>query len=86
MACSSRCLLSLNIGGAALRVGQQVLSRGDTVSPVIALPGKPDFRPPVEQKFDAHAGARWPLNRKHRHVLTITLINGKFADIEDRHD
>jgi len=79
--------VSLNICPAAiLRVGQQVLSVDDTASHVIALLGKPDFKEPVENKFGGYLGERWQYNREQDHVVTVTVVNGKLVDIEDRHN
>lgn len=79
--------ISLNVCAAAtLRVGQQVLSVGDTASKVITLLGKPDFKEPVENKFGAYLGARWQYNREQGHVVTVTVINGKVADIQEQHN
>ena len=79
--------ISLNVCAAAtLRVGQQVLSVGDTASKVITLLGKPDFKEPVQNKFGAYLGERWQYNREQDRVVTVTLISGKVADIEDRHN
>ena len=71
---------------ATLRVGQQVLSVGDTAAKVIGLLGKPDFKVPVENKFGAYLGERWQYNREQDHVVTVTVIDGKVADIEERHN
>jgi hypothetical protein len=79
--------ISLNVCAAAtLRVGQQVLSVGDTASKVSTLLGKPDFKEPVQNKFGAYLGERWQYNREQDRVVTVTLISGKVADIEDRHN
>jgi hypothetical protein len=79
--------ISLNVfASATLRVGNRVLSVGDTASTVIALLGKPDFKEPVENKFGAYIGVRWQYNRGQDHVVTVTVINGKVADIQDQHN
>ena len=79
--------ISLNVCAAAtLRVGQQVLSVGDTASKVITLLGRPDFKVPVENKFGAYLGERWQYKREQDQVVTVTVIDGKVADIEERHN
>lgn len=80
-------VISLNVCAAAtLRVGQQVLSVGETAARVITLLGKPDVKVPVENKFGAYLGERWQYDRGQDHVVTVTVIDGKVADIEDRRD
>ncbi len=70
--------------GQTLRVGQQVLSVGDTATHAIALLGTPTYKEPVQNKFGAYLGERWQYTRDNDHVVVVTIIAGKVADIEDR--
>ena len=70
--------------GQTLRVGQQVLTVGDTAAHAIALLGTPAFKEPVENEFGAHLGERWQYARDKGHVVVVTIIAGKVADIDDR--
>lgn len=70
--------------GQTLRVGQQVLTVGDTVTHAIALLGTPDYKAPVQNKFGAYLGERWQYARDNGHVLVVTIIAGKIAYIDDR--
>lgn len=67
-----------------LRIGQQVLSVGDTAAHTIDLLGTPAYREPVENKFGAYLGERWQYSRDKGHVVVVTIIAGKIAAIEDR--
>lgn len=92
-------LFALGYAGAALasgtlRIGDQVLTTGDSATRVTELLGKPS------RKFRArHAhsgrrgrirvvdgdesGERWQY-RRGDHVTTITIIDGRVGDIQDR--
>lgn len=77
-------VLSLNVfAGNTLRVGQQVLSVGDTAVHAIDLLGTPAFKEPVQNKFGAYLGERWQYSRDKGHVVVVTIIAGKVAAIED---
>ncbi|MFC5436442.1 DUF2845 domain-containing protein [Rhodanobacter umsongensis] len=77
-------LISLNVfAGDTLRVGQQVLSVGDTAVHVIDLLGTPAFKEPVQNKFGAYLGERWQYSRAGGRVVVVTIIGGKVAAIED---
>lgn len=80
-------LLAFSLGvqaGQTLRVGQQVLTVGDTATHAVALLGTPAYKEPVENKFGAHLGERWQYTRDNGHVVVVTIIAGKVADIDDR--
>ena len=66
-----------------LRVGQQVLAVGDTAVHVLDLLGQPLYREPVENKFGASLGERWQFHRDDDHVVTVMIVAGKVASIED---
>ncbi|TPG11630.1 DUF2845 domain-containing protein [Rhodanobacter glycinis] len=76
--------LSLNaFAGNTLRIGQQVLSVGDTAVHAIDLLGTPAYKEPVQNKFGAYLGERWQFRRDKGHVVVVTIIAGKVAAIED---
>jgi hypothetical protein len=77
-------MLSLNVFASnTLRVGQQVLSVGDTAVHTIDLLGTPAYKEPVENEFGAYQGERWQYSRDKGHVVVVTIIAGKVAAIED---
>lgn len=67
-----------------LRIGQRVLSVGDTAAHTLDLLGTPGYKEPVENKFGTRMGERWQFVRDDGHVTTVTIIAGKVASIEDR--
>jgi len=76
--------LSLNVFASdTLRVGQQVLTVGDTAMHTIDLLGTPAYKEPVENKFGAYLGERWQYSRDKGRVVVVTIIAGKVAAIED---
>ena len=80
-------LLALGLSvhaGETLRVGQQVLTVGDTATHAIELLGKPSYKEPVENVYGAMLGERWQFPRENGQVVIITIINGKVASIESR--
>lgn len=80
-------LLALSLSVCAsetLRVGQQVLSVGDTAAYTLELLGTPVYKEPVQNEFGAFKGERWQFSREDGHVVTVTIISGKVASIEDR--
>ncbi|MEO8998654.1 MAG: DUF2845 domain-containing protein [Rhodanobacter sp.] len=79
-------LLALSLNAFAsdiLRVGQQVLSVGDTAVHTLDLLGMPAYKEPVENTFGAYQGERWQYSREQGHVVVVTIIAGKVAAIED---
>lgn len=66
-----------------LRIGQRVLSVGDTAAHTLDLLGTPVYKEPVENGFGAHISERWQFVRDDGHVATITILAGKVALIED---
>ncbi|AGG90528.1 DUF2845 domain-containing protein [Rhodanobacter denitrificans] len=70
--------------GQTLRIGQQVLTVGDTAAHAVALLGVPALKEPVENTFGAYLGERWQYTRENGHVVVVTIIGGKVADIDDR--
>ncbi len=69
--------------GQTLRIDSQVLTIGDSAVHVADLLGKPLIKVPIQNEFGAYVGERWQY-RHEGHVVTVTLINGKVADIDDR--
>lgn len=79
-------LLALSLGVHAndtLRVGQQVLTVRDPVTHVIDLLGTPVYKEPLQNKFGAYVGERWQYRRESGRVVTVTIIGGKVANIEE---
>jgi len=93
-------LFALGYAGAApasgtLRVGDQVLTTGDSAARVTELLGKPSrkFRPRsgarsggrgrVRVITGTEGGERWQY-RRGDHVTTITIVDGRVGDIQDR--
>lgn len=78
-------LLSLSVAASeTLRVGQQVLSVGDTATHTIDLLGTPSYKEPVQNRYGAYLGERWQYSRDDGHVVIVTIIRGKVAGIEDQ--
>jgi hypothetical protein len=81
---------------STLRVGNQVLTAGDSRERVVDLLGKPSSksqkRAPRSQKGrrggvrvvgNEQAGEQWRY-RRGDHVTVVTLVDGRVSDIEDR--
>lgn len=66
------------------RVGNEVLTVGDSAVRAMQLMGKPDFKEPVQSDFGGYRGERWQYLRDDGRVVIITIINGKVSDIADR--
>jgi hypothetical protein len=79
-----------------LRVGSQVLTTGDSATRVVELLGKPSrkFRPRspssaargrghVRVITPNDGGERWQY-RRGDHVTTVTIVDGRVGDIQDR--
>lgn len=78
-------LLSFSVfASETLRVGQQVLSVGDTATHAIDLLGTPSYKEPVQNRYGAYLGERWQYSRDDGHVVIVTIIRGKVTGIEDR--
>jgi hypothetical protein len=67
-----------------LRVNEHVLTVGDTATHVIDLLGTPVFKEPLEDKFGAYVGERWQFKRENGWIVTVTIVGGKVANIEER--
>ena len=81
--------------GSMLRVGNQVLSAGDSAGRVLDLLGEPGSRSHAGNRRRAsgrhHRGAVVPVGRVERwnyrrdgRYLTVTLTDGVVSDIEER--
>ena len=66
-----------------LRVDNQVLSVGDSALRAIDLLGEPAYKEPVETRHGGYVGERWQY-RRGEHIVTVTTVGGKVADIEGR--
>lgn len=69
--------------GDTLRVGSRVLVVGDSATHVLDLLGQPVYREPAENLYGARYGDRWQY-RQDSHVITVLIVDGKVAAIEDR--
>jgi hypothetical protein len=67
-----------------LRVGNQVLTVGDSAVRAMELLGKPDFKEPVEDGYGAYRGERWQYQADQGRTTIVTIVNGKVSGIEDR--
>jgi hypothetical protein len=90
-------LLSVAAGAFAtdtLRVGSRVLVVGDSAATVVALLGKPSHKSHPRhgaargrrvRVIDpaAQRGERWEY-RRNGHGITVVLVDGRVADIDDR--
>ena len=77
--------LSLNaFAGNTLRIGQQVLSVGDTAVHAIDLLGTPAYKEPVQNKFGAYLGERWQFRRDKGHVVVVTPAADHLATLRRR--
>ncbi|HEY2624278.1 MAG TPA: DUF2845 domain-containing protein [Dyella sp.] len=80
-------LLSLSLAAHAsntLRIGSEVLTVGDSAVRAMQLLGKPDFKEPVQSEFGGYQGERWQYQRDDGRIVTVTIVNGKVSNIEDR--
>ncbi|HET6553470.1 MAG TPA: DUF2845 domain-containing protein [Dyella sp.] len=80
-------LLSLSLAAHAsstYRIGSEVLTVGDSAVRAMQLLGKPDFKEPVESDYGGYQGERWQYQRDDGHILTVTVLNGRISDIQDR--
>ena len=79
-----------------LRVGNQVLSAGDSAGRVVDVLGKPSSKSHARQASssarsgkrrsstaNAHSGERWNY-RRDGHYITVTLTDDRVSSIEDR--
>lgn len=80
-------LLSLSLAAYAsstYRVGSEVLTVGDSAVRAMQLLGTPDYKEPVESEYGGHQGERWQYQRDNDHIVTVTIINGRVSEIQDR--
>jgi hydrogenase maturation factor len=66
-----------------LRIGQQVLSVGDTAAHAIDLLGTPAYKEPLQNEYGAFLGERWQYSREQGHVVEVTIIAGRITAIDD---
>jgi hypothetical protein len=66
------------------RVGNEVLTVGDSAVRAMQMMGKPDFKEPVQSDFGGYQGERWQYLRDDGRVVIITIVNGRVSDIADR--
>jgi hypothetical protein len=70
--------------GSTLRLGSEVPMVGDSAMRVIQLLGNADFKEPLGNEISTYQGERWQYQRDGGHILTVTILNGKVSDIDDR--
>jgi len=84
------------VASGTLRIGSQVLTAGDSAVRVVELLGQPSrkFRPRsasarsrgrVRVLAADQGSERWQY-RRGDHVTTITIVNGRVRDIQDRRE
>jgi hypothetical protein len=94
LACALGLASTPALASNTLRVGNQVLTTGDSVMRVVELLGKPSrkFRrhPATSRRgrgvrviTDADRGEQWQY-RRGNHLTTVTIIDGTVGDIDDR--
>lgn len=77
------CPMQAAVAADTLRVDSRVLVVGDTATHAVELLGEPAYREPINNEFGAWLGERWQFSRDG-HVVTVTILGGKVAAIEDR--
>lgn len=84
-------LLGMSLGlslsasaGQTLRVGQKVLTVGDSAIEVMQLLGTPAYKEPIENEKGAFLGERWQYPGEHGRAIIVTILAGKVSDIDDR--
>ena len=102
-ACGAALALSTTVQAVStLRVGNQVLTAGDSEVRVTELLGKPSHKSRSRSSRSSHSinggrsrrgrvrvlsdegiGEKWQY-RRDDHVTTVTIVDGKVSDIEDR--
>ena len=60
-----------------------MLTAGDPVTHVIDLLGTPVFKEPLQNQYGAYVGERWQYKRDSGRVVTITIVGGRVANIEE---
>jgi hypothetical protein len=79
---------------STLRVGNEVLTAGDSSARVTALLGRPSSKSHRGRAHGSRSGGvrvitnedrgeKW-LYRRDDHVTTVTIVDGKVSDIDDR--
>jgi hypothetical protein len=63
------------------RVGNQVLTVGDSAVFARSLLGEPQYKEPIEDGFGAFRGERWQYQIDGR-MATVTIVSGKVGDIQ----
>ncbi|KAA0069324.1 DUF2845 domain-containing protein [Rhodanobacter sp. T12-5] len=80
---------------STLRVGNRVLTAGDSRERVVALLGKPTSKSHAHKSrrrggrrgvrvLDNHQGGEQWRYRRGDHVTVVTIVGGRVSDIEDR--
>jgi hypothetical protein len=67
--------------GSTFRVGNRVLTVGDSAVFTRNLLGDPPYKEPVEDGYGAWRGERWQYEIDGR-MVTVTIVAGKVGDIQ----
>lgn len=93
-ATTERGLLAIALGlltataaaGDTVRMGNQVLKRGDSKMELLHVAGEPDWQEDLETPFGGRSGERWYYKLEHNYppkVVTFTLQGGRIVGIEE---
>lgn len=66
-----------------LRVGAQVLVKGDPAAHAIELLGAPVFRQPFANTEGVYTGELWQFKQDTGRIVTITIFYGRVANIQE---
>lgn len=72
--------------GDMVRMGNQVLKRGDSKMELLDVAGEPDSQEGLETRYGGHSGERWYYKLEHNYppkVVTFTLRDGRIVSIEE---
>ncbi len=72
--------------GDTVRMGNQVLKRGDSKMELLDVAGEPDSRQGLETRYGGHSGERWYYRLEHNYppkIVTFTIRDGRIVEIEE---
>ncbi|MET0330609.1 MAG: DUF2845 domain-containing protein [Dyella sp.] len=76
-------LLSLSAyAGGTYRIGNQVLTVGDSAARAAELLGQPVYREPIEDAYGAYRGERWQFAYNSTTVVVV-IYQGRVASIDE---
>lgn len=73
-------LISVAHAGSTFRVGNRVLTVGDSAVFTRSLLGEPSYKEPIEDGYGAWRGERWQYEVDGR-MVTVTIVAGRVGDI-----